>query len=358
MYEKYAQLVVNYSLNIKKGERVIIDSPAMAEELIRAIYVEVLKAGAHPYLDIGIEGIDELLYKYGSEEQLSYFDDVETYIYKEFDCFILIRAEYNTKRLSLIDPKKLAKRRGSEKRKEGMKIVWDRETKGEFRVCGFIPFPCNSLAQDANMDLSSYIDFVSKAIFLDKEDPIQEWKNMEKRLQKYVDYINRFEKFQVLGEDTDLEFSMKGRKWLGSYGHYNLPDGEIYTSPVEDSVNGRIRFTYPGIYLGNEIEDIYLEFKDGIVTGVSAHKGEELLNEILKFENANIMGEFAIGTNYGITQFTKNMMFDEKIGGTIHCGLGRGFKKTGSKNESAIHWDLLKDMRVPGSKILADDEVV
>ncbi len=358
MYEKYAQLVVNYSLNIKKGERIIIDSSAVAEEFTRAIYVEVLKAGAHPYLDIGIEGLDELLYKYGSEEQLSYFDNVHTYIYKEFDCLILIKAEYNTRKLSLIDPKKIAKRRGSEKRKEWMKIVWERESKSEFRVCGFLPVPCNSLAQEANMDLYSYIDFVSKAIFLDKENPIQEWKNMEISLEKYVNYINKFDKIQVLGEETDLEFSVKGREWLSSCGHYNLPDGEIYTGPVEDSVNGKIKFTYPGIYLGNEIENIYLEFKDGIVTTASAQKGEELLDEILKIENANRMGEFAIGVNYGITQFTKNMIFDEKIGGTLHCALGNGLKRTGSRNESAIHWDLLKDMKIPGSKILADGELV
>jgi aminopeptidase len=208
------------------------------------------------------------------------------------------------------------------------------------------------------MDLFSYIDFVNKAMFLDKEDPIQEWKNLEKNLQKYVNYLSKSEKIQVLGEDTDLEFSVKGRKWLSSCGHLNLPDGEIYTGPIEDSVNGSIKFTYPGIHLGNEIENVYLEFKNGIVTSASAQKGEELLNEILKIENANRMGEFAIGANYGITQFTKNMMFDEKIEGTLHCALGSGFKITGSKNESAIHWDLLKDMKPAGSKILVDDEVV
>ncbi|MFX0083075.1 MAG: aminopeptidase [Candidatus Hodarchaeota archaeon] len=357
MYEKLAHLVVNYSLHIKKGERVIIDSLAIAEELIRAIYVEVLKVGAHPYLEIEIEGINELFFKYASEEQLSYFDNASKLIYKEFDCLIWIRADYNTKRMSIIDPKIIAKHRGSEKRKEFLKMLHERQIKGEFRWVSF-PFPCNSFAQDANMDLLSYIDFVSKAMFLDKEDPIQEWKNLERSLQKYVDYINKFDKIRVLGEDTDLEFSVKGRKWLSSCGHINLPDGEIYTGPIEDSVNGRIRFSYPGIHLGKEIENIYLEFKDGIVVSASAQKGEDLLNEILKIENANRMGEFAIGTNYGITQFTKNMMFDEKIGGTLHCALGDGFKNTGSKNESAIHWDLLKDMKVPGSRILADDAVV
>jgi aminopeptidase len=259
--------------------------------------------------------------------------------------------------MSLIDPKKIAKRQGSEERKKLWKMVNERDIKGEFRWIS-LAFPCNSYAQDANMDLFSYIDFVIKTMFLDKEDPIQEWKTLEKNQQKYVDYLNKVDKIQILGEDTDLEFSVKGRKWLSSSGHINLPDGEIYTGPVEDSVNGRIRFSYPGFYSGKEIENVYLEFKDGIITSALAQKGEEILNEILKIENAKIIGEFAIGTNYGISQFTKNMIFDEKIGGTLHCALGDGYKITGSKNESAIHWDLLKEMRVPGSKILADNEIV
>lgn len=357
MHEKLAKLVVEYSLNIKKGERVIIASPTIAEELIRAIYIEVLKVGAHPYLNIEIEGIDILFYKFASEEQLLYLDNAIKFIYKEFDCLIGINAEFNTKRMSQIDPKKIAKRQGSEERKKLWKMLDERELKGEFRWVS-LPFSCNSFAQDANMDLFSYNDFVNKAMFLDKEDPVQEWKNLEKSQQKYVNYLNKFDKIQVLGEDTDLEFSVKERKWLSSCGHINLPDGEIYTGPIEDSVNGRIRFTYPGIYSGKEIENVYLEFKDGIVTSASAQKGEELLSEILKIENADKLGEFAIGTNYRITQFTKNIIFDEKIGDTLHCALGDGFKITGSKNESAIHWDLLKDMNKPGSKILADGKVI
>ncbi|MFX1477222.1 MAG: aminopeptidase [Promethearchaeota archaeon] len=357
MYEKLAKLVVNYSLNIKKGERVIITSPTIAEELIRALYIEILKVGAHPRLEIGIDGIDILFYKHASEEQLLYLDNATKLIYKEVDCYIGISAPSNTKRMSLIDSKKIAKHQGSEEQKKFWKMISDREINGEFRWVS-LPFPCNSFAQDASMDLFSYTDFVNKSIFLDNENPIQEWKNLEKSLQKYVNYLNKFDKIQVLGEDTDLEFSVKGRKWLSSCGHINLPDGEIYTGPIEYSVNGRIRFTYPGIYSGKEIENVYLEFKDGIVTSASAQKGEELLSEILKIENADKLGEFAIGTNYSITQFTKNIIFDEKIGGTLHCALGDGFKITGSQNESAIHWDLLKDMKKPGSKILADGEVI
>ena len=158
--------------------------------------------------------------------------------------------------------------------------------------------------------------------------------------------------------DTDLVFSVKGRKWFNASGELNLPDGEIATGPLENSVNGHIRFTYPGIYLGKELENIYLEFKDGKVTKATADKGEELLREILAIENANVIGEFAFGTNYGITEFTKNMAFDEKIGGTLHFALGDGYPETGSKNQSAIHWDILKDMRLPGSKIMADRKII
>lgn len=208
------------------------------------------------------------------------------------------------------------------------------------------------------MDLFSYTQFVEKALLLDKDDPVEEWEKIKKEQDRIVDYLNKIEKIHVIGEDTDLTLSVKGRTWTNCCGTENLPDGEVFTGPVEDSVNGHIRFTFPGIYAGNEIENIYLEFKDGEVINATADKGEELLKEILKIDGATRLGEFAVGTNYGITQFTKNMLFDEKIGGTLHSALGLGFKKTGSKNECAIHWDILKDMKLPGSQIFADDKLI
>jgi len=356
-YEKVAKLVVNYSLNIKKGERVYIEGPTLAEELFRALYIEILKIGAHPFLRPEIEGSRELFFKYASEEQLIYLDNAIKLIYKEFDCFIPIIADYNPKKLSLIDPKLLKKRRESQERKENMKIFDERVAKGELRWVG-IPFPCQAFAQEANMDLFSYIKFVEKALFLDKEDPVKEWLNIEKRQEKLVEYLNNVDNIQVLGEDTDLKLSVKGRKWINNCGHDNLPDGEVWTGPIEDSVNGYIRFTYPGRYLGKEIENIYLEFKNGKVSNATADKGEDSLHEILKIENADILGEFAVSTNYGITKFTKNIVFDEKMGGTMHCALGLGIEVSGSKNWSPIHWDILKDMKTPGSKIIADGKII
>ncbi len=356
-YVKLAQLAVNYSLEVKKDQRVIIIGPTQAEELIQAFYVEVLKAGGYPMLFLQMEGKEELLYKHGSEDQILYYDEVDKKIDEEFDCFIIIQGDYNRKKLSLVDPKLIAKKRGSPANKEFETKIKKRFASGEAKRVT-VPYPCHSYAQEANMDLFSYSDFVRKALKLDKEDPIKEWKEMEKKYEKLVQKLNKFENFQVLGEDTNLILSLKGRIWCNACGRLEIPDGEVYTGPVEDSVNGHIRFTYPGIYQGREIENIYLEFKDGKVTKATADKGEELLHEILAIENANIIGEFAFGYNYGITKFTKNMAFDEKIGGTMHCALGSGYPETGSKNHCGIHWDILKDMTLPGSKVIADGKVI
>lgn len=356
-YEKLAKLAVNYAVGVKKGQRVAITGPYVAKELFQAIYAEVLKSGGHPLTIVGIEGLQELLFKYGSDEQLIYVDDVKKSIINDFDCLINIFGDYNPKKLSLVDPKKLAKSQGSPDNRELMRVYMERYTKGELNWV-IVPFPCNAFAQEANMDLFSYFDFVMKALLLDKEDPVKEWTEIQKKQDKFVEILDKVEKIQVLGEDTDLTVSVKGRKWVNCCGHNNLPDGEVFTSPLEDSVNGHIRFTYPGIYGGREVENVYLEFKDGKVTKATADKAEELLHEIIAIEGADVLGEFAFGTNYGVTKFTKNMLFDEKMGGTMHCALGAGPPETGSTNESAIHWDILKDMSLPGSKVIADGKVI
>ena len=356
-FHKLAKLAVNYSLEVKKGQRVFVLGPSMAEELFQALYVELLKVGAHPFLIPLIEGEKELLFKYGSEEQISYVDEIIKNIFEQFDCLIYIFGDYNLRKLSLIEPKLISKYYGSHARREINKIEDERALKGEYKWVG-IPFPSHSSAQEASMDLFSYAEFVEKALFLDKEDPVKEWKRFEKSQDTLIKALNSVEMIRIIGEDTDLSFSVNGRTWENGCGHENLPDGEVYTSPVEDTVDGRIRFTYPGIYLGHEIENIYLELKNGKVTKADANKGESLLREIIAIENANRIGEFAIGTNYGIEEFTKSMLFDEKMGGTIHIALGLGLVECGGKNQCAIHWDILKDMKPSGSKILADDKVI
>ncbi|MFX1234017.1 MAG: aminopeptidase [Promethearchaeota archaeon] len=357
MYEKLANIVVNYSLEVKKGHRVAITGPAFAKELFQALYAETIKSGAHPLAIPQIEGLNELLFQLASEEQLGYVDDAIKHIMSNFNSYIQIRADYNTQKLTTIDPKKIAKNQGSPQYKEIMKILMERSASEELKWI-IVPFPCQAYAQEAKMDIFSYSEFVNEALLLDKENPLEEWKKIQIKQENIVEKLNQADKIRVIGADTELVLSVKDRIWKNCCGKNNLPDGEVYTGPIEDSVNGNIRFTYPGIYQGREIENIYLEFKDGRVIKATADKGQELLNEILKIENADRLGEFAIGTNYGITQFTKNMLFDEKMGGTIHCALGLGMAETGSKNVSAIHWDILKDMKVPGSKIFVGEQII
>ena len=356
-YERLAKLAINYSLNIEKGERILISGPAFAKELFQALYVEILKVGAHPILFPNIEGIDELQYKYSSEEQLLYVDPIQKQLLQEIDGYLIIEGDYNVHKLGMVDPKLIATSRGSPDRRAIWEILMERIGKRNLKYL-IVPYACNSLAQEANMGLYSYFEFITKALFLDKENPVTHWLELEKKQEKICEALKNTKQIQVIGEDTDLTMSVEGRQWINECGHLNLPDGEVFTAPLEDSVNGSIRFTFPGIFQGNEIQNIHLEFKDGRVIKSTADKGEELLHQLLKIENTEIIGEFAIGTNYGITQFTKNILFDEKLGGTIHCALGAGIEEAGSKNKSAIHWDILKDMRVPGSKILADNKII
>lgn len=335
----------------------MISGPDNTKEMFQALYLEVLKAGGHPFTHIFMEGLSEIKFKYASEEQLEYVDNIIKQIMNEFDATINIFGDYNTKKLANVDPNRIAISQASPGHKELMEIMERRTSSGDLKWV-IVPYPCQSFAQEAKMDLFSYFDFVEKALLLDKEDPISEWTKIDQEQEKIANYLNNSENIHVIGDDTDLTLSVKERKWINCSGQNNLPDGEVFTGPIEDSVNGHIRFTYPGIYSGQEIENIYLEFKDGKVINATADKGGELLQEILKIQNADKLGEFAIGTNYGITHFSKNMLFDEKMGGTMHCALGLGPEETGSKNKSAIHWDILKDMKLPGSKVIADGKVV
>ncbi|MFX1499770.1 MAG: aminopeptidase [Promethearchaeota archaeon] len=356
-YEKLAKLAINYAVKIEKGDRVFITGPSLAKELFQALYKETIKAGGYPLSFPLIEGIQELKYKYSSEEQLAYIDPIQKTIIEEFDSYIVIFGDYNTRKMSLVDPKLLAIAQGSPANREIWDILSRRMSIKELKYL-VLPFPCHALAQEASMDLFSYFEYVKKSLHLDKEDPVKEWLRIEKEQESICDKLKGTDKIQVIGENTDLTMSVKGRLWVNCSGHENLPDGEVLSAPIENSVNGHIQFTYPGIFQGKEIQNICLEFNDGKVIKSSADKGEALLQELLKIENADIIGEFAVGTNYDITKFTKNMLFDEKMGGTIHCALGAGIEEAGSKNKCGIHWDILKDMKLPGSKILADDKVI
>ncbi|MFX0043298.1 MAG: aminopeptidase, partial [Candidatus Hodarchaeota archaeon] len=248
-----AKIAINYSLEVQKGQRVVITGPDVAKELVQALYMEVIKAGGHPFTYLFIEGLAEIQYKYASDEQLEYVDEVILQIMRDFDAHVNIFGDYNTKKLANVDPKRIAISQASPGHKEMMEIMERRTSSGEFKWV-IVPYPCQSFAQEAKTDLFSYTDFVRKALMLDKENPIEEWRKVQQKQDEIVNYLDKVETIQVLGEDTDLTLSTKGRTWRNCSGQRNLPDGEVFTGPVEDSVKGHIRFTYPGIYAGKEVE--------------------------------------------------------------------------------------------------------
>jgi aminopeptidase len=279
------------------------------------------------------------------------------FFYSEIDAVIQIFAETNTKRLSNVPPNRLKQNAASQRE------IIDIRTKRLLKPGGLalIPYPTEALAQEAEMSLFEYQDFVAKACFLHKKDPVKEWKELSTTQENVVKRLNKAKNMRFVGEDTDLRLNVEGRKWFNCDGHVNMPDGEIFTSPIEDSAQGHIRFSYPAIYheMCREVDDIILTFKNGEAVEVKAEKGEDFLKEIIRTDSgARRIGEIAVGTNTEIDKFTKNMLFDEKMGHCMHLALGLAPipEETGGRNQSSIHWDLLKDMRT--GEIYADDELV
>jgi len=352
MLSKLADIITGYSVEIKEGDLVMVQSSILSAPLIEKIYENLIVKGANVEIKLEPENISDIYFKYASEKQLKYVSPVRKYSIEKIDIFISIWADYNTKNMNNVDPGRMATRVAANA--ELNKIFMEREAKGELQWT-LAPYPTQAMAQEAGMSFIDYRDFVYGTLFLDKDNPIEEWKKLSVKQEKIADYLNKKSELRFVGEDTDLTLSTKGRKWINCDGKKNLPDGEVFTGPIEDSANGKIRFTYPGIYMGKEIEDIKLTFKDGEVIDAKAAKGGDLLKKLLEIDGAKRIGEIAIGTNYGVQRFTKNMLFDEKMGGTMHLALGRAIPESGGKNFSSIHWDILKDMK--NGKIYADGEV-
>ncbi len=355
MLEKYAKVLVNYSLGVEEGQSVIIRGNMNTEPLLKEVYSEVLRAGGHPLVLSSFEGQEEIFYKNASSQQLEYQSPYLKFITENADAMLRVLGNYNTKGLTSIDPEKMKKR--SQANKEIMEIHMKRAAEGElhWNVC---QFPTLADAQEAKMSLTEYEDFVFKACYLDKDDPVAYWEEFGTELERIADILDTVSELHFISEDTDLKCRVKGRTWVADKGMENYPGGEVFTGPIEDSVEGHIRFSFPGIYQGKEIEDIRLTFKEGRVIKASAARGEELLHTLLETdEGARYVGEVAVGCNYGIQNFSRNMLFDEKIGGTVHLAIGRSYPETGGENISTIHWDMLCDMK-QGGQILADGELI
>ncbi len=355
--KKLAKLAIEYALSVKPGDKIFITGSEIAAPLMRALYSKILKLGGHPYVYVQLSGLDDLLFQHGNEEQLGFMPPVENFLMHEYDGRIYILTDENTRKFEQVSMEKMMAFKSSEERGKTRSIRESRVLKGEFKWV-VVPYPCHAYAQGSGMNLIDYSEFAAKALKLYDDDPVKTWVEFGENQQRLVDYMNHIERIHIKSPDTDLSFSVKGRVWDNACGHVNLPDGEIFTGPVENSLNGHIQFSFPGFFQSKEIDQIFLEFEDGEVVRATASKGEDLLQTLLKIEGATRIGEFAFGTNYGISQFTKQMLFDEKIGGTIHLALGNGYSHTGSKNISAVHWDIIKDMRNEEAQIYADDKLI
>ena len=370
--ETVAKILVDYSVEVRPNQLVMISGAPESAPLILAVYQQVLERGAHPFLWVGqkevewimfgLEGAEELLYAYASDAQLDYVPPFMRDIIEQIDASISICADVNTRQFTNADPAKQSRR------SVAMHPLSDRFTeraaKKELRWT-LTSYPTQAFAQDAEMSLREFEDFVYNGCLVHEPDPIEAWRTISKKQQRLVDWLNKARQIHVVGPDTDLKLEVTGRKWENGDGHRNFPGGGIFTGPIEDSVNGYIRYTYPAFNFGREVEDIRLQFKDGRVIKATAAKNEQFLLKMLETdEGARYVGEFAFGTNPGIQRFTKNILLDEKIGGTIHLALGEGYPESGSKNKSAIHWDMLCDLRdggevrVDGTLFLKDGKIL
>ena len=352
--ERLATVLVHYSTHIEPGDLVVIQGMPPAEPLLLAVYEEVLKAGGHPHLLVTLPGVEEAFFRLASDEQLEFISPVRKMIIEEFDALISVRSHINTRELSGIDPTR--QRRHNKAMAPLMKTYMQRGAAGELKWVGTL-YPTPAYAQEADMSLRDYEDFVYRACFCDQEDPVARWQEIHDMQQRLVEWLRGKKEVKIKGPNADLTLSIEGRVFINSDGHHNMPSGEIFTGPVEDSAEGWVRFTYPAITGGREVEGIELWFEKGRVVKATAKKNEEYLLQMLDTDpGARYLGEFAIGTNNGIQRFTKNILFDEKIGGSFHLAVGAGYPETGSKNESAIHWDMICDMR-DGGEIYVDGEL-
>lgn len=351
--QKLAQVLVNYCLEIRKGDRLRITGPVAAVPLIREAYREAVRAGAHVTARAEISDLAEIYLSEASDEQLNFFPELLLREVEYYDALLYVSAEENTKYLSSADPKRLAQR-GKTNAPIGRRLS-ERAAADELRWC-LTRFPTNAHAQDAGMSLSAYEDFVYNAELVNEPDPVAGWRKVHDDQQRIVDYLEAHDEIHIVAPGTDIRYHVGGRRWINADGKRNFPDGEVFSAPIEDSVNGVVTYTYPAIFQGNEVEGIKLTFQDGKVVEATATKGQDLLHTMLNMDaGARYLGEVAFGTNYNIQHFSRDILFDEKIGGTMHMALGNTYPDTGGKNQSGLHWDMICNLN--DGEVYADGEL-
>ena len=352
--ENLARILVDYSTAVRPGDWVWIRTHVLALPLANEVLRYVLRAGGRPTFNLESDELKETYLREAGEDQLRWVSPDLPLAYEGADVLMNLRASSNTRALSGTDPAR--QRLQAEALRPLGATYLRRAAEGQLRWVA-TQFPCPAYAQEADMSLGEYEDFVYAATFADQPDPVACWQKVHADQQRLVDWLQGKREVVVRGPNADLRLSIAGRTFINSDGHTNMPSGEIFTGPVEDSAEGWIHFTYPAIHNAREVEGVELEFKAGKVAAARAKKNEAYLLALLDTDpGARFLGEFAFGANYGIRRFTKSILYDEKIGGSIHMAVGAGYPQTGSRNESAIHWDFICDMR-DDTEVLVDGEV-
>ncbi|MDX1665601.1 MAG: aminopeptidase [Saprospiraceae bacterium] len=351
---KYARLLVDYCLDIKEGDQLYISSTSLGEPLVREVFRRAIMAGAHVDTHLEFRERYRIFIENASEDQLKRSSPLLEHVMQHYDAYLNIRAPHNLREDQSIDSGKSKMRRKAQGKIS--RIYFKRTGEGQLKR-SLCQFPTQASAQEAGMSLEEYQQFVYRACKLYEPNPVESWLQVRSYQQKIVDFLNKRESIRFRTADTDISFSTKGRKWINSDGRSNMPSGEVFTSPVEDSVNGIIHFSFPAIYLGHEVEGVKLWVKDGFIERWEARRGKKFLDQIFSMDGTRRFGEAAIGTNDSIDQLTKNILFDEKMGGSIHMAIGQSYLQAGGKNESSIHWDMISDMKKEG-EIFADDEKI
>ena len=400
--ELLADLVVAYCIDAEPGESVLLESPSLAGPFVHELYRRTLAAGAHPLPRIKVDGAEELFLAEATERQLEWVNPRRADDFELADARVIVFADWNSRALTQIDPSRQA--RVARAHEPIGTAAMERAARGELKWV-VVAYPSSSGAQDAEMSLEDYSNFVHAALLLDEHDPAEAWRTFASAVRRIEELLNETRELRVIGDGTDLRLSAEGRtwvgsagrenmpdgevftgpveellnatrelrivgdgtdlrlsaegrRWVGSVGRENMPDGEVFTGPVESSVEGTIRFSFPAIFHGREVEDVRLRFEGGEVVEATASRGRDYLREMIAMdEGSRRVGEFAFGLNDGIATFTKNLLFDEKIGGTVHLALGASYPETGGVNRSGLHWDMICDLR-EGSEVYADDELV
>jgi len=350
-----AQILVRYSTHVKEGDVCVLQGQSTAEPLLQSVYEEVLRAGGLPIMQVSTEGAAAAFYDLASNAQLDWIPPTATWAAENADVRIAVMADSNSRELSGTDPKKQA--RAQKARKPLMETSMKRAAEGEYRWALTL-FPTNAYASEAGMSLAAYEDFYYAACLATDEEPVTAWQRQSDEVNRLAEWSQGKEEVHITGPGTDVKLNVAGRTFIPCTGEHNMPDGEFFTGPVEDATEGEVAFSFPASYGGREVSGVKFRFEGGRVVDASAERGEEFLIEMLDTdEGARRLGELGIGTNYGIATGTKEILLDEKIGGTIHMAVGMSYPESGGKNDSAIHWDMVCDLREGGSITVDGEEL-